>query len=391
MLKNFLLPRKECLLLVYQYLPNGFLIDFIFRDIFRICAALLHIGNIKITDNRGSADISSDDKALVLASNLLGVDPADFKKWLIKRQITTRNEKIVSDAKQFQAVISRDSIAKFIYSMLFDWIVKIVNVKLDISSATKDQRFIGVLDIYGFEHFVKNSFEQFCINYANEKLQAEFARHVFKLEQEEYVIEEISWSFIDFSDNQPCIDMIENKLGILDLLDEESRLPSGADASLITKLYQRFGTDEHKFFGKPRFGEKEFIVKHYALDVAYQVEGFIEKNKDTVNEEQLAMMNNSQFDFFKEVIFIESNDSLPASPHLGRGGKVGSNKKPTLGSIFKGSLIKLMDTLRQTNPHYIRCIKPNQSKMAFEFEPQNVLGQLIACGVLETIKISRAG
>ena len=357
-------------------------------DIFKICAALLHIGNIKITDSRGVAAIDENDAALGTASRLLGVNPVEFKKWLIKKQITTRSEKIVSDANCAQAIVSRDSIAKFIYSMLFDWIVKIVNLKLDTASASKEQRFIGVLDIYGFEHFVKNSFEQFCINYANEKLQAEFARHVFKLEQEEYVAEEISWSFIDFSDNQPCIDMIENKLGVLDLLDEESRLPSGADSSLITKLYQRFGTAEHKFFSKPRFGEKEFVIKHYALDVSYQIEGFIEKNKDTVSEEQLIMLNNSSFDFFKEVIFIDAPPETD-SPQPGR--KAGGNKKPTLGSIFKGSLIKLMETLRQTNPHYIRCIKPNQSKVAFEFEPQNVLAQLVACGVLETIKISRAG
>ena len=185
--------------------------------------------------------------------------------------------------------------------------------------------------------------------------------------------------------------MIEGKLGILDLLDEESRLPSGADASFITKLYQRFGGADQKFFQKPRFGEKEFLIKHYALDVTYQVEGFIEKNKDSVSDEQMAMLNDSQFDFLKEVIKIEVPDE-PA-PTSGRGGPArgGGFKKPTLGHIFKGSLIKLMDTLRQTNPHFIRCIKPNQAKMAFEFEPQNVLGQLVACGVLETIKISRAG
>ena len=179
----------------------------------------------------------------------------------------------------------------------------------------------------------------------------------------------------------------------MDLLDEESRLASGSEQSLVTKFYQRFA--EQKFFGKPRFGEKEFIIKHYALDVTYQIEGFIEKNKDTVSDEQLAMLNDSNFDLFKEIITIEASpeEASPApSRAAGRGGPArGAAKKPTLGSIFKGSLIKLMDTLRQTNPHYIRCIKPNQSKVAFEFEPQNVLGQLVACGVLETIKISRAG
>jgi myosin-5 len=352
--------------------------------IFKICAALLHIGNIKIENSNGNAQIDDADPSLVLATRLLGVDKDEFKKWLIKKQIITRSEKIVSDAKYEQALTSRDSIAKFIYSMLFDWIVKIVNLKLDTASNSENLRFIGVLDIYGFEHFAKNSFEQFCINFANEKLQQEFTRHVFKLEQEEYVAEQIAWSFIDFTDNQPCIQMIEGKMGIMDLLDEESRLPSGADSSLITKYYQRFAVAEFPFFAKPKFGQSEFVIKHYALDVSYQIEGFIEKNKDTVSDEQLATLNASSFDFLKEVIIIEPSAVEEVKP--GR-----SNRKPTLGSIFKGSLIKLMETLRKTNPHYIRCIKPNQSKQPFEFEPQNVLGQLIACGVLETIKISRAG
>jgi myosin-5 len=181
--------------------------------------------------------------------------------------------------------------------------------------------------------------------------------------------------------------MIENKLGILDLLDEESRLPNGQDKSLIQKFYKSFSGNEHKFFSKPRFGEVEFVIRHYAVDVTYQIEGFIDKNKDTVSDEQLEMLNQTKFDFFKKIIQIESHEELTPSSK----GPSRKPKKPTLGSIFKGSLIKLMDTLRQTNPHYIRCIKPNQSKVAFEFEAQNVLGQLIACGVLETIKISRAG
>jgi myosin-5 len=246
--------------------------------------------------------------------------------------------------------------------------------------------FIGILDIFGFEHFEKNSFEQFCINYANEKLQQEFNRHVFKLEQEEYVAEEINWSFIDFSDNQPCIDMIEAKMGILDLLDEESRLPSGADDSFVTKLYQRFSGPTHKFFDKPRFGQSAFVVKHYAIDVTYDVEGFIEKNKDTVSDEQLAVLNASSLEFLTTVTKIEEPPKVEVKP--GRGGQL---KKPTLGSIFKGSLISLMETIHQTQVHYIRCIKPNEAKTAFAFEPLMVLSQLRACGVLETIRISCAG
>ncbi|RKO93119.1 P-loop containing nucleoside triphosphate hydrolase protein [Blyttiomyces helicus] len=359
--------------------------------IFKICAALLHIGNIKVTATRDEANIADDDPALVQVVKLLGVNPTLFKKWIVKKQIITRSEKIVTGLNQYQAIVGRDSIAKFIYSMLFDWLVKVINNNLS-KDGKAGQRFIGVLDIYGFEHFKKNSFEQFCINYANEKLQQEFNAHVFKLEQEEYVREKINWSFIDFNDNQPCIDMIENKLGILDLLDEESRLPSGSDNSLITKLYQRFGVPTAKFFEKPRFGQQAFTIKHYANDVVYDIDGFIEKNKDTVSDEQMAVLNESEFEFLKDVIKVEEEapKAEATPPRPGRGGP-GTAKKPTLGSIFKASLVNLMETIRLTEAHYIRCIKPNSAKVAFQLEPQMVLQQLRACGVLETIRISCAG
>ncbi|KAJ3137896.1 Myosin type-2 heavy chain 1 [Physocladia obscura] len=357
-------------------------------SIFKICAALLHIGNIKIANARDEAQMFDDDPALAQVATLLQIDKTNFKKWIVKKQISTRSEKIMSNVSYHAAIVGRDSVAKFIYTMLFDWLVKIINKNLMRDENSGSVSFIGVLDIYGFEHFKKNSFEQFCINYANEKLQQEFNQHVFKLEQEEYVNEKIAWSFIDFNDNQPCIDLIEGKLGILDLLDEESRLPSGSDSSLITKLYQRFDGGKHKFFTKPRFGQNAFTVKHYATDVTYEIDAFIEKNKDTVSDEQLAVLNSSAFDFFKEVLIIENPvvEPIPSST-----GRMLQARKPTLGSIFKNSLVNLMTTLRTTQVHYIRCIKPNHTKTSFGFEPQLVLAQLRACGVLETIRISCAG
>ncbi|KAJ3235651.1 Myosin type-2 heavy chain 1 [Chytriomyces hyalinus] len=365
-------------------------------NIFKVCAALLHIGNIQITNSRSDeAQISDDDPALVQATRLLQVDQSNFKKWIIKKQISTRSEKILSNVNSAQALIGRDSVAKFIYTMLFDWIVKVINKNLwrEDLAAGGDLSFIGVLDIYGFEHFKKNSFEQFCINYANEKLQQEFNQHVFKLEQEEYVAEKINWSFIDFNDNQPCIDLIEGKLGILDLLDEESRLPSGSDGSLINKLYQRFdGSVKNKFFVKPRFGQTAFTVKHYAVDVTYDIEAFIDKNKDTVTDEQLSLLNSTSFSFLKEVLVIDEAAAAPQEAESSsKRFSMLQTRKPTLGSIFKTSLVNLMTTLRTTQVHYIRCIKPNHSKQAFGFEPQLVLSQLRACGVLETIRISCAG
>ena len=147
------------------------------------------------------------------------------------------------------------------------------------------RRFIGVLDIYGFETFEVNSFEQFCINYANEKLQQQFCLHVFKLEQEEYLREGISWTHIDFYDNQPAIELIEGKLGILDLLDEECKVPKGSDIAWVEKLYLKCKTSSH--FSKPRLSNSAFIVAHFADAVSYECVGFLEKNRDTVLPEQV--------------------------------------------------------------------------------------------------------
>ncbi|KAF1985982.1 class V myosin-like protein [Aulographum hederae CBS 113979] len=371
-------------------------------EIFRILAALLHIGNVKINATRTESSLSSDDSSLVKACQLLGIPAAEFAKWTIKKQLITRGEKITSNLTQQQAVVVRDSVAKFIYSSLFDWLVEIINHSLATQEViSQAQSFIGVLDIYGFEHFAKNSFEQFCINYANEKLQQEFNQHVFKLEQEEYLREQIDWTFIDFQDNQPCIDLIEGKLGILSLLDEESRLPMGSDEQYVTKLHHNFAGDKQKHYKKPRFGKSAFTVVHYAIDVTYESDGFIEKNRDTVPDEHMEILKSSSNSFLVEIFdtatAIREKDSAATGQKQGAvaqaGRRVGAstNRKPTLGGIFKSSLIELMHTINSTDVHYIRCIKPNEGKEAWKFEGPMVLSQLRACGVLETVRISCAG
>ncbi|KAI8866136.1 hypothetical protein GQ42DRAFT_151142 [Ramicandelaber brevisporus] len=375
--------------------------------IFRLLAALLHIGNIGFggTDRNG-AFIPDSDEAFQTVVKLLEVEPAHFHKWIVKRQIVTRSEKIVSNLNNSQAAGVRDAIAKFIYSNLFDWLVVVINnTLLTPESASQVASFIGVLDIYGFEHFERNSFEQFCINYANEKLQQLFNQHVFKLEQEEYAREQISnWTFIEFNDNQPCIDMIEGRLGILALLDEESRFPSGTDVSFVGKLYKQHAVKEREaVFRKPRFSNTAFTIIHYAHDVTYESDGFLDKNKDTVSEEILDVLRKSTFDFLAEVIAVndksDTNANAAASPsgakHLPQTRATpapgGASKKQTLGSVFKASLVSLVETINATEKHYIRCIKPNEAKRAWEFDPKMVLSQLRACGVLETIRISCAG
>lgn len=370
-------------------------------EIFKLLAALLHLGNVKIGASRTDSVLSSTEPSLEKATSILGVDPVEFAKWTVKKQLITRGEKITSNLTQQQAVVVRDSVAKFIYSSLFDWLVENINHALATDEVlSRVKSFIGVLDIYGFEHFAKNSFEQFCINYANEKLQQEFNAHVFKLEQEEYLREQIDWTFIDFSDNQPCIDLIEGKLGILSLLDEESRLPMGSDEQFVTKLHHNYAADKNKFYKKPRFGKSAFTVCHYAIDVTYESDGFIDKNRDTVPDEHMAVLRASSNKFLGQVLdaasAVREKDTASATsnavkPAGGRRIGVAVNRKPTLGGIFKSSLIELMHTINNTDVHYIRCIKPNESKEAWIFEGPMVLSQLRACGVLETVRISCAG
>lgn len=371
-------------------------------SIFSVLSALLHLGNIQITATRNDSVLSSAEPSLARACQMLGIDANDFAKWTVKKQLITRGERITSNLTQQQALVVRDSVAKYIYSSLFDWLVDCINNGLASEEVSaRASTFIGVLDIYGFEHFAKNSFEQFCINYANEKLQQEFNQHVFKLEQEEYLREQIDWTFIDFSDNQPCIDLIEAKLGILSLLDEESRLPMGSDEKFVTKLHHNYAADKNKFYKKPRFGKSAFTVCHYAVDVTYESDGFIEKNRDSVPDEHMELLRRSSNPFLAEVLEVAgavrekdsaaSTTTKAAVATPGRRIGVATNRKPTLGGIFKSSLIELMHTINSTNVHYIRCIKPNEAKQAWTFEGPMVLGQLRACGVLETVRISCAG
>lgn len=371
-------------------------------DIFRLLAGLLHLGNIKIGSTRTDAVLSATEPALVKACEILGINASEFARWIVKKQLITRGDKIISNLSPAQAFVVRDSVAKYIYSSLFDWLVEVINNSLATEQVLgRVKAFIGVLDIYGFEHFAKNSFEQFCINYANEKLQQEFNQHVFKLEQEEYLREKIDWTFIDFSDNQPCIDLIEGKMGILSLLDEESRLPMGSDEQFVHKLHQNFAQDnKNKFYKKPRFGKSSFTVCHYAVDVTYESEGFIDKNRDTVPDEHLAVLRASSNKFLTRVLEaasavrekdLASSTTTAVKPAAGRRIGVAVNRKPTLGGIFRSSLIELMNTINNTDVHYIRCIKPNEAKEAWKFEGPMVLSQLRACGVLETVRISTAG
>ncbi|XP_014750384.1 PREDICTED: unconventional myosin-Vb isoform X1 [Sturnus vulgaris] len=367
--------------------------------IFRIIAAILHLGNTEIQVERDGegCSVSSEDEHLSSFCSLLGVEHRQMQHWLCHRKLVTTAETYVKSMSLSQVVNARSALAKHIYAQLFSWIVQHINKALH--STVRQHSFIGVLDVYGFETFEVNSFEQFCINYANEKLQQQFNSHVFKLEQEEYMKEGIPWTLIDFYDNQPCIDLIEAKLGILDLLDEECKVPKGTDQNWVQKLYDRHAASQH--FQKPRISNTSFIILHFADKVEYQSEGFLEKNRDTVYEEQINILKASKYQMVADL--FQEEDAVPSAATWKRAPRINvrsatpalraANKehRKTVGHQFRNSLHLLMETLNATTPHYVRCIKPNDEKLPFKFDPRRAVQQLRACGVLETIRISAAG
>uniref|UniRef100_A0A4W3HHF9 Unconventional myosin-Va-like n=1 Tax=Callorhinchus milii TaxID=7868 RepID=A0A4W3HHF9_CALMI len=367
-------------------------------EIFRVLASVLHLGNITFQskDRDGeSSCIDLRDGSLNVFCELLGLERNQFAHWLCHRKLVTLSETYVKPTSRKQASNSRDALAKHLYGQLFHWIVGHINKAL--RSSSKQHNFIGVLDIYGFEAFENNSFEQFCINYANEKLQHQFTLHVFKLEQEEYMMEELSWTLIEFHDNQPCIELLEAKLGILDLLDEECRMPKGTDTSWAQKLYERHLHTSY-YFQKPRMSNTAFLILHFADDVLYQCEGFLEKNRDTVYEEPINILRASKVSLVAELFHDKESAHIGRRPNPNVGFRslrkslpAKSEHKKTVGYQFRASLHLLMETLNSTTPHYVRCLKPNDTKQAFSFNPQRTVQQLRACGVLATIRLSAAG
>uniref|UniRef100_A0A672VBT6 Myosin VA n=1 Tax=Strigops habroptila TaxID=2489341 RepID=A0A672VBT6_STRHB len=372
--------------------------------IYQILAGILHLGNVEFASrDSDSCIIPPKHEPLTIFCDLMGVEYEEMAHWLCHRKLATATETYIKPISKLHAINARDALAKHIYANLFNWIVDHVNKALH--ATVKQHSFIGVLDIYGFETFEINSFEQFCINYANEKLQQQFNMHVFKLEQEEYMKEQIPWTLIDFYDNQPCINLIEAKMGILDLLDEECKMPKGSDDTWAQKLYNTH-LNKCALFEKPRLSNKAFIIKHFADKVEYQCEGFLEKNKDTVYEEQIKVLKSSKFKLLPELFQDEEKAISPTSatpsgrvplsrtavkPAKARPGQASKEHKKTVGHQFRNSLHLLMETLNATTPHYVRCIKPNDFKFPFTFDEKRAVQQLRACGVLETIRISAAG
>ncbi|XP_036766994.2 unconventional myosin-XIX isoform X6 [Manis pentadactyla] len=366
------------------------------NNIFQVLAGLLHLGNIQFADSEDEAqpcqpmdDAKREDKGSVRTSALLLQLPEDpLLETLRIRTIRAGRQQQVfrKPCSQAECDTRRDCLAKLVYARLFDWLVLVINSSIcaDPSSWTT---FIGLLDVYGFESFTDNSLEQLCINYANEKLQQHFVAHYLRAQQEEYTVEGLEWSFVSYQDNQTCLDLIEGSpISICSLINEECRLnrPSSA-AQLQTRI-------ESALAGSPCLGhnklspEPSFIVVHYAGPVRYHTAGLVEKNKDPVPPELTRLLHQSQDPLLKVLFPPDPEGKSQEEPS-------GHSRTPalTVVSKFKASLEQLLQVLQSTTPHYIRCIKPNSQGLAQTFLREEVLSQLEACGLVETIHISAAG
>eukprot|EP01088_Endostelium_zonatum_P014079 TRINITY_DN294_c0_g2_i1.p1 TRINITY_DN294_c0_g2~~TRINITY_DN294_c0_g2_i1.p1 ORF type:complete len:1666 (-),score=459.95 TRINITY_DN294_c0_g2_i1:2-4921(-) len=348
--------------------------DTLLDSVFKTVSAVLWLGNLKFKDAGGGKSAVENRDAMKVVGELLGLDPAQLEAQLTVRTMNVRGQELKIPLTAELASDNRDGLVKTIYSKLFDWVIKKINSTIFNQVGTS---FIGILDIFGFENFAVNSFEQLCINYANEKLQQHFNQTIFKLEQQEYEKEKIDWSKVDFKDNQLCLELIEEKNppGIISLLDEACRFPKATDETFVEKLHSAH--EKHENYSKPkRDWKKYFVVKHYAGEVSYDVKGFLEKNKDIVQPDLLAFLKTS---------------SMPLLVQLFENVQTDMAKSITVGTNFKNQLLSLMKILSTTYPHYVRCIKPNAQKVPENFDNEMILAQLRYAGMLETIKIRQKG
>nr|XP_015211716.1 PREDICTED: myosin-10 isoform X3 [Lepisosteus oculatus] len=367
----------------------------------KVVSSVLQFGNIVFKKERNTDQASMpENTAAQKLCHLLGMNVMEFTRAILSPRIKVGRDYVQKAQTKEQADFAVEALAKATYERLFRWLVHRINKALD---RTKRQgaSFIGILDIAGFEIFELNSFEQLCINYTNEKLQQLFNHTMFILEQEEYQREGIEWNFIDFGlDLQPCIDLIErpaNPPGVLALLDEECWFPKATDKTFVEKLVQEQGT--HPKFQKPRQlkDKADFCIIHYAGKVDYKADEWLMKNMDPLNDNVATLLHQSTDKFvaelWKDVDRIVGLDQVAGMNEttFGSAYKTKKGMFRTVGQLYKESLTKLMATLRNTNPNFVRCIIPNHEKRAGKLDPHLVLDQLRCNGVLEGIRICRQG
>ncbi|XP_041779738.1 myosin heavy chain, muscle isoform X21 [Anopheles merus] len=363
-------------------------------NIYRITSAVMHMGRMQFKqkgrEEQAEADGTEDGDRV---AKLLGVGTDDLYKNLLKPRIKVGNEFVTKGQNKDQVTNSVGALCKGIFDRLFKWLVKKCNETLDTKQ--KRAQFIGVLDIAGFEIFDFNGFEQLCINFTNEKLQQFFNHHMFVLEQEEYQREGIEWTFIDFGmDLQQCIELIEKPMGILSILEEESMFPKATDQTFAEKLMTNHLGKSAPFMKprppKPGIPAGHFAIGHYAGVVSYNISGWLEKNKDPLNDTVVDQFKKGSNALMVEIFADHPGQSADPAAAKGGRGKKGAGFA-TVSSSYKEQLNNLMTTLKSTQPHFVRCIIPNEMKTAGVVDAHLVMHQLTCNGVLEGIRICRKG
>ncbi|XP_058458630.1 unconventional myosin-XV isoform X2 [Malaya genurostris] len=366
------------------------------EGIVNVLASVLHLGNIyfhrrQLRHGQEGVEIGSDAE-IKWAAHLLQIPSEGIHRSLTSRITETRSERLYTPLSIDQALDARDALAKALYSGLFNWLVLRIN-SIVHKGGTYDAHRISILDIFGFENLVENSFEQLCINYANESLQLYFNKHVFKLEQAEYIKERLEWKPLEWEDNLPVIHLLAKKpVGIFHLLDDESNFPRANDLSFLEKCHYNHALNE--LYSRPRIGAQEFGVTHYAGQVWYCVDGFLEKNRDALKMDVIELLSSST-----EPLVGEMTKQLRAQRDIGKTLPRGINgrfvtmkpRTPTVAARFSDSLQQLLQSMAKCNPWFVRCVKPNNDKQALRMDMPCVLQQLRYLGMLDTIKIRQCG
>jgi len=373
------------------------------ESVLSIIAGILHLGEINFNkkesdSGQDAAEVANVD-SMERCASLLGVDVAGMTIALTEKVLITRGEEIRKELTPESAMDARDALSKTIYGALFLWVVEQVNKSICWTNDGDVRSSVGVLDIFGFECFAINSFEQLCINFTNEALQQQFNKFIFKLEQAEYEAEQIEWAFISFPDNQDCLDTIQkSKIGILSMLDDECRLPRGSDRNWAKRMFQQWlpeknqDVSENTRFHASKIQQAKaiFCVRHFAGLVEYRAEtNFMEKNKDEIPLAAQNLFESAPSDLIKDVYSIQKRETEDRSP--GNKPQKGPTKSKTVGQQFKEQLSSLISSVEKTDPHYIRCLKPNDAAKPMMLTRKRLTEQLRYGGVLEAVRVARAG
>ncbi|XP_044253727.1 unconventional myosin-XV [Tribolium madens] len=365
------------------------------EGIIKVLASVLHLGNVyfhrrQLRHGQEGVEVGSDVE-IKWAAHLLQISPNGLQRALTSRITEARAERVYSPLSIDQALDARDAFAKALYSALFNWLVTRVNSIVQ-RGGLHDAARISLLDIFGFENLNENSFEQLCINYASESLQLYFNKHVFKLEQQEYARERLEWTNMTWMDNTPVIHLLGKKpVGILHLLDDESNFPRASDASFLEKCHYNHALNEH--YCRPRVGGREFGIRHFAGQVWYSVDGFLDKNRDALRPEVVELISSSKELLVASIAKPLINQTQSRTLPKGTDGRFVTMKPrtPTVAARFSDSLQQLLESMARCNPWFVRCIKPNNDKSPMRFDMPVVLEQLRYAGMLDTIKIRQSG